>query len=272
MVQTHLLLIVCSALIVVVASARSTWSPCGLSMLSSITPLGEAGRGHRFRSTATWYVAGAVLGGATTGAVMALAAAGVHLLAFSPATTATAAALTCSVVVALDMDVFGRRIPVLRRQVNEVWLDQFRNWVYGAGFGWQIGTGFTTYVMTSAVMAMVLLAALTASPLVAFGFGVAFGTLRGLTVMMGRRVTSPEALRMAHRRLNALEQPVRWLVAVVCAGSALLLGLDAGSPVGSVVAWGGVAAVAATGVVATRRRRRPAARDESSGRVSTAAW
>ena len=45
--------------VAVAAAARSTWSPCGLSMLSSITPLAERSRGHRFGVTATWFVLGA---------------------------------------------------------------------------------------------------------------------------------------------------------------------------------------------------------------------
>jgi hypothetical protein len=49
-------------LVVAVAAAiRSTWSPCGLSMLSTITPIAERGRNHRYYSTATWFVLGAVL-------------------------------------------------------------------------------------------------------------------------------------------------------------------------------------------------------------------
>ena len=38
--------------IALAAAARSTWSPCGLSMLSQITPMAEAGRGHKFARTA----------------------------------------------------------------------------------------------------------------------------------------------------------------------------------------------------------------------------
>ena len=41
------------------AAARSTWSPCGLSMLSQITPVAEAGRNQRFSRTAGWFIAGA---------------------------------------------------------------------------------------------------------------------------------------------------------------------------------------------------------------------
>ncbi len=48
-----------AAVVVAVAAAgRSTWSPCGLSMLSTITPLGERARGHRWGATAAWFVAG----------------------------------------------------------------------------------------------------------------------------------------------------------------------------------------------------------------------
>ena len=48
-----------------ISAVRGVWSPCGLSMLSSITPMTEAGRGHRFASTATWFTVGGVVGGLT---------------------------------------------------------------------------------------------------------------------------------------------------------------------------------------------------------------
>jgi hypothetical protein len=57
--------------VAVAAAVRSTWSPCGQSMLSQLTPVGEASRGYRYRTTAIWFVIGAVVGGATLGAVMA---------------------------------------------------------------------------------------------------------------------------------------------------------------------------------------------------------
>src|SRR4029078_6659887 len=61
------------------AAARSTWSPCGLSMLSQITPGAEAGRSQPFSRTARWFIAGAtlgglMLGGAIAGVAVALAA------------------------------------------------------------------------------------------------------------------------------------------------------------------------------------------------------
>ena len=60
-----------------VAAVRGAWSPCGLSMLSSLNPVSERARGHRFWVTAAWYIAGAVLGGAVLGGGCALAAAAI---------------------------------------------------------------------------------------------------------------------------------------------------------------------------------------------------
>ena len=69
------------ALVIALAAAlRSTWSPCGLSMLSTITPMAERARGHRCAVTAGWFVVGAVLGGATLGLGAAALAAGVAAL------------------------------------------------------------------------------------------------------------------------------------------------------------------------------------------------
>ena len=62
------LLVVLASVVAVAAAIRSTWSPCGLSMLSTITPLAERGRSHRYASTAAWFVVGAVARRATLGA------------------------------------------------------------------------------------------------------------------------------------------------------------------------------------------------------------
>src|SRR5438067_7570241 len=50
-----------------VAAVRGMWSPCGLSMLSTLNPVSERARGHRFWVTACWYVLGGVVGGALFG-------------------------------------------------------------------------------------------------------------------------------------------------------------------------------------------------------------
>src|SRR5579875_1705280 len=58
---------VVALLVAVAAAVRGMWSPCGLSMLTSLNPVSERSRGHRFWLTACWYVLGAVAGGALLG-------------------------------------------------------------------------------------------------------------------------------------------------------------------------------------------------------------
>ena len=164
------------------AAVRSTWSPCGLSMLSTVTPLAEAGRGRRWSVTARWFVAGAVLGGLTLGALMAGLAALVGALGLSTPAALGVAAVAALVSAASDLDPFGLHLPFHGRQVNERWLDQYRAWVYGGGFGWQIGVGLATYIMTAGIYLMILLAALTGDPLVALAIGAGFGLVRGLAI------------------------------------------------------------------------------------------
>jgi hypothetical protein len=204
---------VAACLIAVVAAVRSTWSPCGLSMLSTITPLGERGRGRRFAATAAWFVLGALLGGAMLGAaVMPLALAARQL---GPAVAAGIAAVVATLGAAGDLGLLGFHLPVLCRQVDEQWLDRYRSWVYGVGFGWQIGVGLATYVMTTAVVVTVALAVLTGSPLAALVVGVLFGLVRGLAVLLTARVRTAAALMALHRRMEVLRRPVLVAVAVV---------------------------------------------------------
>lgn len=215
------LLALAAGLIAVAAAARSTWSPCGLSMLSSITPLAEQGRGHRYRTTAAWFVVGAVLGGASLGLVMAALAAAVHVIGASNTVLAAVAAVACLVTIESDTGLGGFRLPVHHRQVNERWLDQFRPWVYGAGFGWQIGAGLATYIKTCAVYLMIVLAVLTGSPGAALLVGVTFGLVRGMAVILGRHITSSAKLAEFHRRFAQFEPLARTATTLCVAAVAL---------------------------------------------------
>lgn len=229
------MLVVLLALVVAVAAAaRSTWSPCGLSMLSTITPMAERGRGHRFGVTATWFVIGAVLGGLTLGLGAAVLAAGVAALDLSTSATLGAGAVLAAVAAMVDAGTFGRKPPFFRRQVDDAWLAKYRAWVYGGGFGWQIGLGLATYIMTAGVILTAALAVLSGSPLAALGIGAFFGLCRGLAVLLGGRITSPAALGAVHERLDVLEAPVRWGVVAVQALAAAALGLAAWGPLAAV--------------------------------------
>lgn len=198
----HALLTVTAVGAAVLAAARSTWSPCGVSMLATITPLAERGRGHRYRATAAWFIAGGTVGGATLGVAMGALALGVHAVAPTTLALAVIAGVAGVVTAASDARLGGFHLPFHSRQVNERWLDQFRPWVYGAGFGWQIGAGLVTYIKTAALYLMIVLAALTASPATALGVGALFGLVRGLAVLLGRGITSPAGLAEFHRRFT----------------------------------------------------------------------
>ncbi len=247
--------------VMVAAAVRSTWSPCGLSMLSTITPIGERAKGHSYRSTAGWFVLGAVLGGATLGTTMALLAAAVHSV-HAPATWLDLSALVATAIAAVsDSGIAGVRLPIHHRQVNERWLDQYRPWVYGSGFGWQIGTGLVTYITTAAVYLMVVLGALSAAPVVAFLLGALFGLLRGLAVLLTRKQTSPAALLAFHRRFAAAGVKVGRAVLVVEVGAAVTMAVTLTAVVSSASAGDALRAVlvvtgVVTGVVAVVALRR----------------
>lgn len=243
------LLIALAAVVAVGAAVRSTWSPCGLSMLSTITPMAERSRGRNWYTTAAWFLLGAVLGGATLGLLAAALAALVGVLSLSTSTVLVVATLLAIVGVGLDMGLLGTEMPHHRRQVDEVWLDQYRSWVYGAGFGWQIGTGLATYIMTAAVYLTVALAALTGRPLVAFGLCVLFGLTRGLAIFLGVRLTDPDRLRVFHRRFEEAGPTVKWAVIGLQAVVAVIAAAAVSPLVGVAIA---VALAAATFVLRAR--------------------
>jgi hypothetical protein len=228
----------------IAAAVRGTWSPCGLSMLSTITPLGERGRGNRYASTARRYVIGAVAGGALLGTGAAVLAAAVERLDLSSTSAAVIGVVAALVSVASDARLGGFELPIHRRQVNERWLDDFRSWVYGAGFGFQVGSGLSTYITTGATYLMVVLLALAGSPALAFVTGALFGLTRGLAVLLTRRVRSAPDLVAVHESVQRWGQPalaavvgVQTVAAAAMTGAALGLVPAAVVAVGGAVAW-----------------------------------
>jgi len=265
-----MLTLVAVGLVVAAAAAfRGTWSPCGLSMLSTVTPLAESGRGHRYRWTATWFFLGAVLGGATTGSVAAVAAVGIGALDLSAPTTYAIAGVAAVCAAGLDGRLLGPPIPHHRRQVNEDWLGRYRAWVYGAGFGWQIGTGVATYIMSAGVYLVIVLAALTGDPRSALVVCVTFGAVRGSMVLIGARITSAERLARVHERFEAWREPVRRILVGVLALAAGVLAAAGGGPA-IVLALASGAVTTAVGAARRLRRGAPAPSADACSIAGTA--
>jgi sulfite exporter TauE/SafE len=174
-------------------------------MLSSIHPLGERARHSTWWFTTVAYIVGSAAGGALLGATagfvgLALSTAGLSL---SPAV------VTVVCVIALVVDLVAGRVhlPSWHRQVNEDWLHRYRGWVYGVGYGFQLGLGVVTIVTTASVYAVVALAAFSGSVATGALIGGAFGLLRALPVVGLGAVREPVRLRRLHERIDALAVP-----------------------------------------------------------------
>ena len=182
-------------------------------MLTSINPLGERGRGNRWSLTVTWLVMGTLAGGATLGAVMGAVGRSV------PVTLDESwrlSALALAGVAAAVWDLKVRRFPI-RRQVNEDWLSAYRPWVYGWGYGLQLGAAVVTAVNTALVPMFMLAALMTRDPVSGLLVGAAFGAVRGLAVTLSRRVRHAADLRRLHHRLDTLAHKARRLGALAAA-------------------------------------------------------
>lgn len=191
-------------------------------MLSSIHPFGERSRNNRFAATATAYVLASVAGAST----MAVLAAAVGNLVSVPDDVALwVLAGGIALGLAADLGLGGLSVPSWHRQVNERWLDTYRGWVVGLGFGFQLGTGVLTIITTSAVWSTWLAAALAGSWPGALTIGVAFGIVRGGFILATSAVHQPSQLRSLHRRLAASAPTVARLTraAVAVAGAAAVL-------------------------------------------------
>jgi MFS family permease len=248
-------LVVLAVVVAIAAAARSTWSPCGQSMLSTITPLAERTRGHRFGVTATWFLIGATIGGVTLGAGAAvLAAAFGAVVDLSGGVALAIAAVLAAMAAASDARLFGFGLPYHCRQVNELWLNRYRAWVYGVGFGWQIGVGVATFIMTAGVYLMIALAVLSTSATTALGIGIVFGVTRGLAVFAASRITTPDALNSFHLRFDRLGPTTQWaMVAVEVVVCVVAIAAAWSLAAAVVLAVAGVL-VAALGSAAARRR------------------
>ena len=180
----------------------------------------------RWGVTATSHVVGCVLGGLIAGTLLGLA--GSATAARLPAgSTLVLLAAAATAGLAFDLRVGGLRLPTTRRQVDERWLRRYRGWVYGAGFGFQLGLGGITIVTASAVFVTGVCAFLAAGPAAGALIGATFGLVRGGTIVLARRATSPAALLAVDGRMQRLRRPAATATIVATALTALAAALAA---------------------------------------------
>ena len=168
-------------------------------MLASITPLGERGRNGHWTITVTAFAIGALGAAALLGAL--LGAAG-SLLVGGLSIGVRLAALAGALLIAVALDAGADRIPGPRRQVDERWLHRYRGWVYGLGYGAQLGAGVATVVTSAATYVAILAAFVCADPLRGALVLGGYGAIRGFTPLVTASVRTPAALMSFHARFQ----------------------------------------------------------------------
>jgi len=195
-------------------------------MLGSISPVGEASRAQRWWLTATAYTLASVAAGAAIGT--ALGVTGQALAAVAPAPVSVRLALLGTAMIAaavVDAGTFGWTLPAWHRQVDERWLTTYRGWVYGAGFGAQLGVGVATIVTSTVTYTAFGAALLSASWRGGLAVGAAFGVARSIPLLLMAPVRSAARLHTVTRGV-AEAQPLAHRLTVagqgVLAATALL--------------------------------------------------
>jgi sulfite exporter TauE/SafE len=195
-------------------------------MLGSITPLGERGRGSTWWVTAFAYVAGSLITGLAVGGSLGSLGGSVTGDAPPGARLVVLGAIVASGL-ALDLGVFGSRLPTVRRQVDEAWRTRYRGWVWGLGYGAELGTGVVTIVTTSTVYAAWASAILSGGLLAGAAIGGAFGLSRALPIFSVVGIRRPDQLLRIDAVLTRLAGPARratYAAGLVLASAAIVGG------------------------------------------------
>ncbi len=165
-------LLVALAVAGLLVGATGTWSPCGLSMIETIGPTGHEGGMPTTIAASATFAPFAVLGGAITFGVLALLG---ELIAGEGGTVAyvvaAAVALAAAVAEARGVPI----VPQVRRQLPVGWRSSMPMPVAAAGYGVLLGLGFTTFVLSYGVWALMGIVLAVGDPLAGLVAGIAFG-------------------------------------------------------------------------------------------------
>jgi len=209
------------AMVAILGALRAAFSPCGQSMLASLTPYAEAARGSRWTITATSFSLGAVVAGACGGLIWG----GLGSLLPAGSWRLIAAAAVLAVALVIDATPLRSRLPLTKRQVNEDWMVAYRGWVYGVGFGAQLGLGFITLVACAAIYAAFAIEFLSGSVSAGIAIGAVFGATKAASLLPAGWARDRHSLVSLHRRLLALEPfSISAVVVAEVAAAAIVVG------------------------------------------------
>lgn len=200
-------------------------------MLSSISPLGERARNSRWWLTTTAYLLGSLAGGLAIGGLAALLGSALPDGVRSSRWTLVLVAVLLLAGLAFDLRG-AQSLPSWRRQVDVDWLTRYRGWVYGLGYGAQLGFGLVTIITSATTYAAVLLAVLTGHLGAGLAVGATFGVLRALPSLLMARVVDRDDLHRVFIRVEHWTNPAAAIAKVALGGAATIL-LAAAATLGS---------------------------------------
>ncbi len=196
-------------------------------MLGTMTPLGERTRNSRWGTTAAAFALGSLLAGAGFGVILGALGGALHIVLAGQLDRLAPTLLLVAVATGLlfDTGILHRSLPSTRRQVNDLWVNAYRGWAYGLGFGLQLGLGVVTIVKSSSVYAAFIAATLTASPFRGAIIGGLFGLLRGGSILYVWRVQRPHKLRAVAQTLSRWEPLASYSGVAITAAVFVALGI-----------------------------------------------
>jgi hypothetical protein len=208
-----------------VAGVTGTWSPCGFSMVETLSSRGPWGRRGSIGACLT-FTAGALTGGAITfGGLSAVGAA--LQTAGHPVPAAVAAAI--ALAAAIGEARGARVVPQVRRQVPESWRRTLPLPLAACLYGVLLGLGFTTFVLTFGVWALAAICLALGDPVLGLAVGLGFGLGRALPVALLAPIADSElgvrAVEAMAERPAALRR-LRLTESVAMAACALAIGVD----------------------------------------------
>lgn len=156
------------------------WSPCGFSMVETIGPSGHTGGRRTTLAACATFLPGALAGGVVTFGTLAalggvLHGAGGRVAYLVAAGIALAAALA---------EARGAPIvPQIRRQLPEHWRREMPMPLAAALYGFLLGLGFTTFVLSFGVWALAGISLAVGSLEAGLAIGLAFGIGRAIPIV-----------------------------------------------------------------------------------------